>query len=269
MVHNIPMPIDLRSQKSISQVRNLKFCYLCGKDILPTDLADRDHVPPSGVFLAADRNFPLILPTHKKCNGERSQDDQLFSQLIGHLYGKGPNEHHKLEILSGIGEKGLWLAVFGVDFRAIIRRCVQGFHAALYQEYLPDDQDTFMTIPPLPEALITSKGIDVLEIPEVAIKFVEELKRNRATKNLDMIVCRNSKCQYECVWAQAEDGRWLCIYGFAIYNWIQLGDTDKFPGRGCVGCYWRHDRKAPRGCATSTKLDFPLQNQSIFDPFGN
>src|SRR5438128_598782 len=128
------MAIAMTTQKAMRDVRALPLCYLCTQPFTPTDTIDDDHVPPTGLFANADRNFPLILPTHKKCNRERSADDQVVSQLVGLLHGRLHNRRHsKLKLFAGQTDAGLPLAaVAGLDLRWIVRRWVRGFHAALY-----------------------------------------------------------------------------------------------------------------------------------------
>lgn len=247
---------------------SLPFCYLCGNVFDPTDEANDDHVPPSGIFSEADRDFPLILRTHQDCNTARSQDDQVAGQLVGVLHGRKVNPtHKKLKVKLGHFENGSRAVVVGnLDIRAIIRRWVRGFHAALYKEYLPE-ADSFMTCPPLPEAKPTADGPQFMPVQEVFPLFVKELKRNRATATLDRIVCRNGKCRYECVWTQADNGTWMCVYGLDLYNWIDLGDKN-FEPRGCVGTYIRPSGGVPSGASRSTRLEFPVATGGRLDPFG-
>jgi len=259
----------LDSQKAIHAVQALPFCYLCGESL--ADPRNDDHVPPSSIFLTDDRNFPLTLPTHVKCNGDRSAEDQVIGQLIGLLHRKAPDAvHNKLKVKSGPYEDGtLGMAVEGLDLRSIIRRWIRGFHAALYREYLPDDTGAFMTSPPLPEGRPHKHGGEFVPVPEIVSHFVEELKKNRATNTLDRIVCRNRKCRYECVWAQADRGQWMCIYGLDLYDWMNLGDTRHFEARGCVGAYRRPAGGTPRGATCATHLVFTVENAQRLNPFGN
>jgi hypothetical protein len=216
----------LATQKAMRAVKQLPFCYLCGERL--TDPRNDDHIPPSSIFLRGDRDFPLILPTHVRCNSDRSLEDQVIGQLIGFLHGKAPHgPQNKLWIKGGRFKDGTpGIAVQGLDLRAIIRRWIRGFHAALYREFLPDG--LFLTSPPLPEWKPLEDDGQVVPVSDVVPHFVEELKRNRATNTLDRIRCRNAKCRYDCVWIQADRGAWLCIYGLDLYDWIKLGDTRHF-----------------------------------------
>lgn len=98
-------------------------------------------------------------------------------------------------------------------------------------------------------------------------EFVKELKRNRATGTLDRIVCRNGKCRYECVWSQADNGAWICIYGLDLYQWINLGDTSS-ETRGCVGSYLRPQHGTPPGATCTTRIVFTVENRERLNPFG-
>jgi hypothetical protein len=205
-----------------------------------------------------------------KCNSDRSAEDQVIGQLIGLLHGKSPNvTHNKLKVNVGEFEDGTpVMAVEGLDLRAIIRRWIRGFHAALYKEFLPETTTSFMTSPPLPEGKPHRNGGEFLPVAEVLEHFVDELKKNRATNTLDRIVCRNDKCRYECVWAQADGGQWMCIYGLDLYGWMNLGDTRNFEARGCVGAYRRPGGGTPRGATCATRLVFTIQNAQWLNPFG-
>jgi hypothetical protein len=241
------VPLLLSTHKAFQVVRrNLSFCYLCGQPLNNAEQTNRDHVPPSGLFAVEDREPSLILPTHYRCNRERSGEDQVIAQLVGVLPGRRVNDaHNKLRVAVGQFEDGNSFAVLSdIDIRQIIRRWIRGFHAALYDEFLPGDA-VFATYPPLPEGRRDGDKITFVAIPEAYSKFVDELKRNRLVQNLDRIVSRNGKCRYECVWSQSDDSHWNCIYGLDIYNWIDLGDIKNFPARGCVGLYRRPSGGAP------------------------
>ena len=249
------------------QVQNLPFCYLCGEPLAPP--RNRDHVPPSSIFLAEGRDFPLVLPAHVRCNSSRTDEDRLIGGLVGVLHGKPPDpRYHPINPSAGRFPDGsLGLAVTGFDLRAIIRRWVRGFHAALYREYLADDMGRFMTTPPLAEGDPLTGQFDAVQ--PVVEEFVDILKRNRATATLDRIVCRNNKCVYECVWEQADRGQWHCIFALDLYGWIELGDGQHFAPRGCVGAYRLAQGGTPKTASVGTRLVFPVTNRERLDPFGN
>jgi hypothetical protein len=45
-------------------------------------------MPPSAIFAVADRDFPLILPTHDKCNHGWTEADCRIGELVGVLHGR-------------------------------------------------------------------------------------------------------------------------------------------------------------------------------------
>lgn len=260
------MPVILDTQKAVREVRDLPFCYLCGRPFGPDEKTNPDHIPPTGLFAIEDRDFPLILPTHRSCNASQSPYDQVVAQLVGMIHGReDAPQHLKLKLLVGHRQDGsLAVAAADLQLRNIIRRWVRAFHAALYREPLPDTRE-FSTCPPLPEADPASRAY--LAVPSVFAEFVNELKRNRATSTLDKIVCRNGMCRYECVWSQADHGAWMCIYGLNVYDWINLGDTS-VEARGCVGSYIRPEGGTPRGATCTTRLVFTVANRERLNPFG-
>ncbi len=263
------MAIILSTHKTLQAVRrNLSLCYLCGESLSNGQQTNRDHVPPSGLFAVADREPPLILPTHYRCNRERSGEDQVIGQLVGVLHGRPVNDvHNKLRVTFTQFETDKSVAMLSdIDLRHIIRRWIQDFHAALYGEFLPSDA-TFATYLPMPEGTHDGNKITFTRLPKSFSKFVEELKRNRVVQNLDRIISRNGRCRYECVWSQTDDGRWNCIYALDIYNWKTLGDIKNFPARGCVGLYRRSSGGTPTMAARATRLVFALSRGPSLDPF--
>lgn len=264
------MPIILDSQKAMQAVRQLSFCYLCGKDFQAKEKRTDDHVPPFSLFAKQHRDFPLILPTHFACNHAHSADDQVITQLAGVLHGRIPTgRDRKLKIARGRFDDGsTGIGVRDLDLRGIIRRWVQGFHAALYREPLHGDA-FFSTNLPLPEGRTRGVQVQYIPLPDAVRQLVAEIKRNRATGTLDRIVCRQGHCQYECVWTQGDRGEWICIYGLDIYDWKDLGDVTHFDAHGCVGCYRPSEHKVPTTATRATRLQFPVQNVDPLDPFGH
>ncbi len=257
----------LDTQQAIHRVKKLPFCYLCGEKL--SDPRNDDHVPPTSIFLLDDRNFPLILPTHRKCNGDRSAEDELIGQLFNILHQKAPNpKSRKLNVKAvKLSDGKLCASVHSLNIPAIIRRWVRGFNAALYKEFLPETA-MIMTSTPMQTADPIAKGGNLTPVKAVVPEFVKVIKRNRATRTLDRIVCRNGKCIYECLWAQSDRGQWMCIYALDLYNWINLGDTKHFEARGCVGSYFRSQGGTPKDATITTRLIFQVDNKEPLDPFG-
>ena len=228
------MAVVLDSQKTCRPIQKLPFCYLCTKEFQAGEERNRDHLPPYKLFAKGDRDVPLILPTHAACNGERSAEDQIISQLAGVLHGRDYVERdRKMQFVRGRFADGSYaLAIRRVDLRRIVRRWVRGFHAALYREALPESA-VFQTELPLPEGLVRETGIDFSRPIDLQERIVEEIKKNRLTNSLDRIVCRNGQCRYECVWVQFDKGEWFCVYALDIYDWKNLGEITHFEPRGC------------------------------------
>jgi hypothetical protein len=94
--------------------------------------------------------------------------------------------------------------------------------------------------------------------------FVEVIKTNRAVNNLDRIQSNNKKLTYECVWDQADDGRWMCIFALDLYDWKDLGDINNFQARGCAGMYIN---LVPPVATKAKRLALTLPNYDTLDPF--
>lgn len=128
--------VSLRTQKQFRAVRNLPFCYLCGKTFETDDITNYDHVPPESVFAKVDR-IPLKLKSHLKCNASFELLDEKIGQLIGLKHRQTPSDpnHHRLKFIRspipGVG------AVTNLNVDEAVWRWMRGFHAALYLEPFP------------------------------------------------------------------------------------------------------------------------------------
>lgn len=264
------MAIQIVTQNQLRAIQSLPFCYLCGQPLLtdPPQPTNMDHVPPKRLFRVVDRTPPLQLPTHEACNNGHSENDAVAAQLMDVLHGQAPRQQRFQAGVGQFRDGSQGLAVRGFDMRAMVRRWVRGFHAALYEEFVPDGP--FTTITPLPEGdRRDDGGVVFVTVPEVAPHLVDVLKRNRAVGSLDSVVCYNERCRYECVWVQADGGQWICIWALDVYGWIRLGDGQHFEPRGCFGLYRRPDGGTPKGAAEGTSLAFAVANQQSLDPFGS
>ena len=263
------MPL-LVTHKQIQDVRHLPFCYLCGKTFEPTDQKNKDHVPPRAVFAKVDRNFPLELPTHLRCNSKHKLIDEKIGQVISLKHGRVPslkNLRLRFRIFHSSGGAATRGAVVNVDIHGAIRRWLGAFHAALYREPLQAGT-RFAIQTPFPEARLSPGAPQVEPVRDQHLVFVQTIKVNRAAKNLDVIRCNNGKLIYECVWDQADDGTWICVFALDIYGWKDLGDVHNFSGRGCAGSYLLPSGTAPLPSSKGTKLHAPVPNYDVLDPFG-
>jgi hypothetical protein len=115
------------------------------------------------------------------------------------------------------------LGAVGVDLKGIIWRWVRGFHAALYQEAMPYGS-RYSVIPPLPEGRIVGSRVEPVPLAEVTPEFVAEIKRNRATRTLDTILCRNRHCGMSACGRKpttagaSASGLWTSIAGATLGN---------------------------------------------------
>lgn len=269
----------IQSQSDFRNVATLPFCYWCGKNFLPDDEVDDDHVPPKNAFDKPDRTPPLKLRTHRACNGAHKLTDELIGQLVAlrrdYVTPNPNNRRLKMEVYP----EQAFGAVTNVNVVEAIWRYIRGFHAALYREPLLGQPESAMTTP-FTRALIENGEI-VLEGPKQNQHFmiVETLKRQRALNNIDKIVSNNGKITYECVWVWADDVRAVtsgsravsprraCFFALDIYDWKRLGDIGQFPARGCAGVYILPDGSAPT--KASKHIESPIvANQDPWDPFG-
>lgn len=257
---------QLITQKDLSRVQKLPFCYLCGKPLTRVDNT-RDHVPPESIFAKEHRNTPLVLPVHQQCNQDQSGYDEIIGQLIAVRHGKFPKaEHSRLQLeVYKFNNKEPMLGIAGIRIESVIWRWIRGFHAALYHEYMPIKCRGAVHPPFWMASRENTHLVLRRPLPQEEV-FVEQMKKNRQARATDRVICCAKKCLYECTWTPDDQGEWLCLFALRIYDWEKLGDQ-KLPKRGCVGCY-RPLSGMPKNGTKATKLDFPVSNKDPFDPFG-
>ena len=262
---------SLTSHKQIADLRCLPFCYVCGREFQVTDQKNKDHIPPKAVFAKSDLNYPLVLPTHRECNSRNKVADEKIGQLISLRHGRYPsraNQRLKIRAVISPTNNGMLGVLENVDIRGQIRRWLCAFHAALYREPLPPNT-SFAIQTPFPETRLPPNNFAVEPVHAQHLVAVHTIKTNRAARNIDVIRANNGKFRYECVWDQADDGSWLCIFALDLYQWKDLGDIHNFPGRGCAGIYILSTRNAPVSGTKGTKLEMSVSNRDVLDPFGD
>jgi hypothetical protein len=264
--------VSITKQKDARKVRDLHFCYLCGVNFKDGDEANYDHVPPEKIFVAQDRNFPLKLKTHKDpCHSQLNLDDEVIAQLISLIHRKQPSardDRLKIKAYQEVGTDNV-LAAFdqkNIDF--LIWRWLKAFHAALYQNPIPEEtRKTYAMQTPFPSGRMENGYFVVDPILEQHYAFVSCIKRNRVAGTIDRVESNNGKLKYECVWDQLNDNSWCCVFALNLYNWKDLGDIKNFPARGCAGMYRLPNGLAPLNASLATKSDLHIENIDTADPF--
>jgi hypothetical protein len=259
---------ELLTQASIRSASNLPFCYWCGQPFDSRTDNHPDHIPPAAIFAKADRDFPLKVSAHRRCNNPHSKHDEIISQLIAVTHGKWPKPRNirlKHEIFEDPDVDTPFLAFFDTGLPSQIWRWVRGFHASLYSEFLPLDTKSAVH-PPFPYGKRETDGYAIDKIRDQQYLFVKIIKKNRVARCIDRIVCNNGRCSYECVWVQMDRGPWACVFALQIYNWSTLADKH-FVARGCTG-YYEPLSGRPANGTKWTVLEVPFSNLEPLDPFG-
>ncbi|SRR5260221_6492217 len=259
----------LLNHKNLQAVLGLPFCYQCGKAFTPGEEINMDHVPPKSCFALSDRSPPLKLPTHTSCNASYKVSDERVGQFISLKHRRVPSRRNRRLQITQFAQDGKYFAALtNVDMHGEIERWVRAFHAALYHEPCTPEtrfgiQTPFPTARPSPDGRIVNDGFK-----RQHFLFVKTIKDNRAANNLDTVVCNNGRLRYECVWNQATNGNWICIFALDLYGWKDLGDVNNFPARGCTGFYQMPSAQMPAIGTKVKGLRVQIPNYEPADPFG-
>ncbi|MFN0150502.1 MAG: hypothetical protein ACKVU1_07315 [bacterium] len=190
-----------------------------------------------------------------------------MGQLVGLARGEAPRPERSRLRLRPVATTDLanpLVLELRLNLKFILFRWVQGFHAALYREFLP--WDTLRAIhPPAQPGIETPTGVvfDPL-LPQIP-KFVEIIKQGRIAGRLDAVRCGRGTMNYECVWRTADNGEWACVFALDFYEWKTLGST-QLPQNSCVGFY-QPGSGLPSSASVVPAIEVPFTNFSPLDAF--
>jgi hypothetical protein len=264
---------EILTQLDARRAQKFPFCFLCAESFDPNDperINNPDHIPPKKLFATRDRNFPLKVAAHRRCNNRYSDQDEVINQLVAAVHGTFPNQE-RVRLTATIVEDQItgeqFPGISGTSVEHHVIRWVRGFHAALYHEFLPDQPSTnFCVSLPFPCLLKGLQGQRVAAgLLQNHLDLVAEIKKNRTAGRLDRIQCNNGQCLYECVWSQTDDGKALCVFALKLYDWAKLADP-RLSRESCVGAYLPISGRPERGTQV-TMLEIPVRSTNRLDAF--
>ena len=157
--------------------------------------------------------------------------------------------------------------VSGAPLTQIIWRWVRGFHAALYSEFLPENEPKCIHAP-FPHYVRIGSEVRAAPVFPQQLMFADLMRRNRLAKCLDRLECNDGQCVYECTWVRLDHGAWACVFALDIRDWARLADRESFEARGCTGMYEPAVGR-PRAAAKCTDLRFEILSKNALDPFSD
>ncbi len=259
--------VQIVNQKQAREVQSLSFCYLCGQALDNGNFLDRDHVPPKSMFLREDRNFPIILKVHRKCNADWQISDEKVKLLVDVLHGVDITRHAgKYRVGVARSKTGqLFPLLGGIPLGAMIHRIMRAFHAALYGEFMPQTvKNKILT--PIPEAEFKDGEVTVKRILPQFKDLSDMLRASTLARVTDKIITNNDKLRYECTWPQFDNGSRFCVFALDIYNWESLGDQVSNEEYACIGFYFL-DGHMPSKATEATRVQVSFGPGVALDPF--
>ena len=257
------------NSRDLRAVQKLPFCYLCGKTFATGDKRNRDHVPPRSCIALKDQpHSPVILPTHASCNSLFSIDDERVGQFLSLLHGRlAPVEKRRLHYgnfsIDSLDRDGRQIgAVCNVDMYGVVQRWVRAFHAALYQQPMPQGvrfaiELPFDVVSPVDGSHIVDDGRPVQR------EFCEKtIARNRLTRTVDLLAGWSGKLQYTCVWVSTQ-AHLYCVFGLDFYSWHRMARLSRHKPRDCVGLYTLFPGELPAQASKESNLMTNLRDRSF------
>jgi hypothetical protein len=250
----------------IKAVRRIGFCYICGEPLERKRGVgwNVDHVPP--IAYVSGRAAALPMRAHPACNHAWSARDERGAQFVSTMIGRYPSSPANIRIdvtrfpNPVTGESRFGVLDFG--FEKDVRRIVRAFHAAVYNDYLPE--------PGIEVSLPFAAGHAPAGVPEADpfpvwhTDVVLHLLRSDHVKRLDRLLCGKNECEYICTWMLSKPGLWQCVFGLRVHTWGHMGEP-AFGQRGCVGFY--HRKGPPVGASEAPTIDLRIRIPNRLDPF--
>jgi hypothetical protein len=239
------------SRRDLQAVQKLPFCYVCGKRFTANDQRNRDHVPSRSCISLKDRpQSPVILPVHVGCNNLFKIADERVGQFLSLLHGKlAKAEKRRLQYRRfsnpALHSQSRQIeAVSNVNMYGTVWRWVRAFHAALYQQPIPQEAKyaielPFQVVSPIGDSYIIDDGR-----PRQRSLCEETINRNRMTRTTDRLVGWNGQLQYECVWVLTPMNAY-CVFWLDFYEWRRLANLSGHNQKDCVGFYHSYLSEVP------------------------
>jgi len=263
--------LEIVTQQQARAVSRLEFCYICGHPFTDNNTSTRDHVPPQKIFLAGDRDWPLILPAHANCNSEYSFSDEQAKGLIALLHpthtGVPPLKTKPIGIVE-CGGKPTGVLLEGLSLRRIVSKILRACHAALYQQFLRNEETNRAILLPLPIVNPKTGSMDENEQLPQHEMFCKLLKDNRKLSNVDRIQVYNGKFRFEVVWSTADDNEsHFGVFAIDIYSWHNLASEVFRRPQGCCGIYRFCKTAIPENASVAKSVDHPFNYLEPLNPF--
>ena len=263
--------VEILTAQQAREASQLEFCYVCGNTFTERNPSTRDHVPPKKIFLAGDRDWPLILPAHKNCNSEYSFSDEQAKGLIDLLHPTNTVVPPlKTEPVGTVGRGGKPTGVLlkGLSLRRIVAKILRACHAALYHEFLRNEDTNRAILLPLPIFDPETGNVDKNEQLPQHQMFCTLLKDNRKISNIDRIQAYNGKFRFEVVWSTTSDNEYhFGVFAIDIYNWHDLADEVLGRPQGCCGTYRLNKTSTPENASVATSVGLPFTYLELLNPF--
>ena len=264
--------VEITTQQHARKVSHLDFCYVCGKPFTESHPSTRDHVPPTKMFLEEDRNWPLILPAHRECNSKYSFSDEQAKGLLALLHPTdNPVPPHKTEQVGIVERNGKPTGVLlqGLSLRRVVAKILRACHAALYGEYLPNEDTNRAILLPLPIFDPETGDVDKNELLPQHEMLCKVLKDNRNISNVDTIQAYNGKFKFEAVWGTLDNDSetHFGVFAIDIYQWHNLANGVLGRPQGCFGMYRLNRSPIPENACVVTSLELPYSYSEPLNPF--
>lgn len=260
------------TQRDFRKAKQLPFCYLCGQAFdRTTKVKDqkktRDHVPSKKIFSELERKRdPLIVPAHGKCNGKWSEVDEVM-KLSFCVDDLDRSLLHKKQVILKHADGRETVGSQLPELRDVIWRYVRALHAAIHQEFLPDDTDRSVCAP-LPDADLINGTLVPTPIAEQFRGFVRTIKVARATGQTRTLSAFGGAFIYEWAWFRS-DAHALCLFAMDCVEWKHCGDPSWGELRACVGHYALHTLPERATFAKPCSEVPVVENSDPLDAFGS
>jgi hypothetical protein len=251
--------MQIRTQSEWQRCKKPDFCYLCGSSLGNGEETDDDHCPPKKIFSSRDlSNYPIILKTHKACNGEWSKLDVRFASLWSNITGNASGRRVANKVIkSSLVGGHLWTRlIHNVPLEKLQYRILRCMHAILYNEFLKDGTGVEFYSPyiRLNPKTLTPTNVNI----GLYYALSRQLIASQKVEVFDGISSHNGKFKYVCTWDNLENGQDICIFALDVNDMYALAPKVSWGLEVSVGYYiWPRPLLGPK--VPRTKLEYPTR----------
>lgn len=252
VIESAEMAVRIQTRNAMDLAKQrLCFCYLCGQSLAEQDTRT-EHVLARGLLDAdsvSSSSWPITLRVHAQCDQEHKQPFDSVLIAVQRVHSQSLQSVPKSDraiVRKRIRESetaGVPASLSAYEASACFRSIwasVRGFHASLYQSFLPNDTKRLVFAPAPSFNHREATPIDQQLDRDRWMAERIALANSAATLegSWDGITAWDERVKYRCVWhplPESRSSKWLCLWTLStpqVLSWSRSVTGLETPWRG-------------------------------------